>query len=292
MEEWYPTADEIMAIHRRRYAWRGPFYRPSHYRRLRNVRPQRKSEYAAACERRRINERGQEWAERTFGPGSWRGDLYRAAHGEEEESWAAALRLADKFRWKISTNPDILDALKAQGQEEGKSIATLKREALAFAVIHVWQRVELAQTIRKGKNFLRAKDGSVRVLVPYHMQARWVDAWVALEVPKAAAASVLGTPYPASGERPANALGRSVGTEENRDVSETGTMIATVDDKIAAMSVFESILVDARPRERELIEALRKTDANIAQAARLLGIKENNAYQIINRLRKRYRKTA
>jgi len=288
------TADEIMAIYRRRYEWRGPFYRSSRYRRLHGVGPKRKSEYAAVCERRRINNKGQDWAQRLLAPGSWNGDLYRAAHGEEEESWAAALRLADKFRWKISTNPDILDALKARGQEEEKSIATLKREALAFAVIHVWQRVELAQTVRKDKKYLLVEDGSRRVFVPYHMPARWTDAWVRLEVPKAAAAYVLGTPYPASGERPADARSRHIVIDDNREVSEieTDKMLDAVDDKIAAMSVFESILVDARPRERELIEALRAADGNTAEAARLLGIKENNAYQIINRLRKRYRKTA
>ncbi len=292
MEAEYLTADEIMAIYRRRYEWRGPFYRSSRYRRLHGVGPKRKSEYAAVCERRRINKKGQDWVQRLLAPGSWNGDLYRATHGSEEESWASAKRLADKFRWSLSKNSKVLDALGARARDEETSIAALKREALAFAVIHVWQRVELAQTVRKDKKYLLAEDGSVRVLVPYHMQARWVDAWIALEVPKAAAAYVLGTPYPASGERPADALGRSVSTEENRDVSETDTMIAAVDDKIAAISVFESILADARPREQELIEALRKTDGNTAEAARLLGIKENNAYQIINRLRKRYRKTA
>lgn len=292
MEAVYLTADEILAICRRRYEWRGPFYRSSRYRRLHGVGPKRKSEYAAVCERRRINKKGQDWLQRLLAPGSWHGDLCRAAHGEEEESWAAALRLADKFRWNLSRDPDVLDALGARARDEETSIAALKRDALAFAVIHVWQRVELAQTVRKGKDYLLAKDGSVRVLVPYHMQARWVDAWIALEVPKAAAAYVLGTPYPASGERPADALGRSVSTEENRDVSETDTMIAAVDDKIAAISVFESILADARPRERELLEALREADGNTAEAAQRLGIKENNAHQIINRLRKRHRKTA
>lgn len=305
MEAEYFTVDKILAIVRR-HAWRGPFYRASRYRRLRDVRPQRKSEYAAVRERRRIDEAIQKRMDRVLAPGSWLGDLHRAGQ-DIRENWESALRLAKRFPWSLGKDkdPDVFAALNAWARDEETSIEVLKREVLANAIIHVRQQISEKQTVRTKHGYARAEDGSVWVGVPNNRPAVWTDAWVKSEVRKAAAAYVLATPYPASGKHTADVLTGAPKDEDGKRRQVRIPLDAAValvgDDEGPLRHLLEDeehrertdalhdVLALATDKERAYLKAYLSEGSHV-RAADSLGISEDTGKKMHRRLVRRARK--
>lgn len=196
-------------------------------------------------------------------------------------------------RWKPSPEAD--KELRAQAKEEESTRARQKQSALQRAVIHVTQYMMKEVSVRVGRETIRNEDGSLWIVIPGDSPLDWYWWWVQHEAPTAADAELCGKPYPASRDRPSDAFGvieylpDEAGCAENAEAHRSS--IDAFIDQMDAIGEIQDILEQATDGQRKLLDAMLSADT-IAEAERMMGMKEGVGRQALFRLRNRVRRSA
>lgn len=213
--------------------------------------------------------------------------------------------IVDNIPWRVPQGAAKKE-LNARAEEQSISYDAAKRQVLRAAVALVLTRWEEGQFHRFGEKWVTGEDGKCVPILPSALDWLRCWQWLSDEVPKAAEAHLLDTPYPAT---PDDALDAPLVSKETTKVpleaypddiddsgrhGDAGPLLNLLSDEQheERKAILEVVYALATPDERALLAALARQDAPdkrgaIAAVARELGISPEAARGRLYQLRRR-----
>lgn len=172
--------------------------------------------------------------------------------------------LTDVLNW--SCGRDVLKILGAQARDREQSFDRVKHDALIAGASLVLARWNEEQKHRFSQKWVTDENGKLAAIAPSDLP--WLDAWTWFsdEARKAATATVLNKPYPASGARDVFQHKNATHISRNEEWDSSGHTgshleddpLPALIDQFDAQEQLHTLLAIATPREREMLHLMRE----------------------------------